>query len=224
MSRMTGRQQKARRRLPYRSRPRRRRSARRPSRAWRRSPRRRATLRTSKTAPSRRSSPRPATLLSKLTAEEKARLAALERKKEAEASARPRSWPGSRPDAEQARGGRAAGRQEPRTAAPGPVGYRRPDRHGHRRPAYGTEGREGPRLRPRPDRQAVRLGRDRARLLRLLGADPGRLEGGGRLPPAHHLRPGEGRHAGRHGRPASRATWSSSTTTSATSASTWATA
>ncbi len=58
-------------------------------------------------------------LLSRLTAQEKARLAELERKKEAEAKRRPRSWPVSRPR-RSARSGRTASSTTLRARAPVP--------------------------------------------------------------------------------------------------------
>lgn len=114
-------------------------------------------------------------LLSKLTAEEKARLAAIEKRKQEEA----------------ARKAAELARQQAEAEQPAPGGGRRPAAGEHpasrRLGQLGLlelvgllvrhQGREGPGLRPLPDRQAVRLGRHRPRLLRLLRPHPGRLEG-----------------------------------------------
>ena len=83
---------------------------------------------------------------------------------------------------------------------------------------------DGAARRADPARQAVRLGRGRPGLLRLLR--PGRVgvRPGGHLAAALHRGPVELRHARLAGPTWSRATWCSSSPTSATSASTSATA
>ena len=185
MDRLTGRQKQARQRLPAQQA-----AAHGEARGGDREPgaahrSRRATLKTSKASVQGKLAEARA-LLSRLTAQEKARLAAIEREKQEEAK----------------RKAEELARQQAADAE-APARRRRRARHGTahglgervgRTPARLLvlhQGRQGARLRPRPDRQAVRLGRDRPRLLRLLGPHPGRLEGRRRRPPAHHLGPGD---------------------------------
>ena len=52
-----------------------------------------------------------------------------------------------------------------------------------------TQAEQGGRVRLRADRQAVRVGRHRPELLRLLRPGAGRVGGGGRVDPADHVRP-----------------------------------
>ncbi|RDL09159.1 peptidoglycan hydrolase CwlO-like protein [Streptomyces sp. HB202] len=147
-------------------------------------------------------------LLSRLTAEEKARLAELERKKEAEAKEK-----AAKLAARQAAEAEAKAEAEEKAREEAREGVRRRFgiRIGHgsgvrlrRGQRLRRQGGEGAGLRPRPDREAVRLGGDGPLQLRLLGADPGGLAGGGRDPAPDHLGPGRGRHAGRHVRPPAR--------------------
>ncbi|CAM5285323.1 hypothetical protein SLAVM298S_07888 [Streptomyces lavendulae subsp. lavendulae] len=100
---------------------------------------------------------------------------------------------------------RAAYEARSGTGGTGPAPARRPRR---RRPRPRPAGplrrlprRTGGGLRVRGDRQAVRVGRDRTGLLRLLGPDPGGLEVGRGLPAPHHLHPDQRRTA-RHPGPA----------------------
>ena len=130
--------------------------------------------------------------------------------------ARPgRAAPLPRPAAEQGEGppgGRQAGRRDLdrhpyRVRRPGPaVGRGDPTvraRPGHHagRPA-GRLGRD--QVRAGPDRQAVRVGRDRARLVRLLRARAALLRDGRGRAAAHLPGAGAGRHRGRAARPAAR--------------------
>ncbi len=124
------------------------------------------------------------------------------------------------PDRRAARRPRAF-RRRPARRRPRP---RRP-LHRPRRPGLGAELPRGAghRLRPRRDREAVRLGRDRSERLRLLRPDPGGLEGGSsacRAPRTPRSTPDSASRAPNW----PRATWSSSTPGSAMSASTSAAA
>ena len=125
-------------------------------------------------------------LLSKLTAEEKARLAAIEKKKREAGEAQGGGAGAAAGRRRSSRPEEAAAQQQTglldRPTATRPALRRATSgstRHGR---LVHHQGRQGARVRPRPDRQAVRLGRHRPGLLRLLGAHPGRLEGRRRRP------------------------------------------
>lgn len=130
-------------------------------------------------------------MLSKLTSEEKARLAAAEEKRQQEAARKAAEL--ARQQEEQRKAQEEA-RQEDASAGSSTTPTSPPLRA--RRLHVRRQGGQGARLRPRADRQALRLGCHRPRLLRLLRPHPGSLEGRRRHPPPHHLRPGRRRHHG----------------------------